>query len=315
MNNDITDVPGIRVGHAHDVRALTGCTVVLCEKGATAGVAVLGSAPGTRETDLLRPENLVGEVHAVLLSGGSAFGLDAASGVMRYLDQRGVGFQTGFARVPIVPAAVIYDLGIGDPAVRPDLRMGLKACANASTGPVELGSVGVGLGATVGKAFGAENMMKGGVGSASGKLGSGITVAALVAVNCYGDVYDPSNGAFVAGSRVTDGAKGKPKDSSGQNTTIGVVALDARLDKAAATKIAQMAHDGLARTIKPVHTMFDGDTVFCLATGEHGPKADAVEISLLGAMAAEVMEQAVLSAVLSATSVGTIKCAADIMVR
>ena len=306
----ITDVAGLRVGHFTDTRRPTGCTVVLTADGAVAGVDVRGAAPGTRETELLSPLNAVEQVHAIVLAGGSAFGLDAASGVMRWLDERGFGLQVGPARVPIVPAAILFDLWVGDASIRPDAASGYAACEAASTQPVAEGNVGAGSGATVGKLFGIQRAMRGGIGSASVTVG-GITVGALVAVNAIGDVIDPSTGQTVAGARTADGSallgtmrallRGDLPVSlqAGSATTLGVVATDAVLTKAQANKMAQMAHDGLARTINPVHTMSDGDTVFALATGASRKTA---HLTLLGALGAEVMATAVLRAVRAATA-------------
>lgn len=321
MNNDITDVAGILVGQAQDEQGLTGCTVVLCTDGATGGVSVMGGAPGTRETDLLRPENLVSKVHAVLLSGGSAFGLNAAAGVMRYLEQKGVGFDAGVARIPIVPAAVIFDLGVGSKSARPDAQMGELACTRASAAKVSQGNFGAGAGATVGKVLGPQFMMKGGVGSASRRLPRGYTVGALAVVNAFGDVYDKP-GNIVAGARspkagfadttaLITGQLPYVQGLTGiENTTLGVVAIDADLDKSAANKLAQMAQDGLARAIRPVHTMFDGDTVFALATGKKSdaPPVTPQDISLFGIAAAEVMAEAIVNACLEARSVAGIPC-------
>lgn len=307
-HDSLTDVAGLRVGHFTDARRPTGCTVVLATDGAVAGVDVRGAAPGTRETELLSPLNAVEQVHAVLLAGGSAFGLDAAGGVMRWLEERGIGVPVGPVRVPIVPAAILFDLWLGDTAIRPDAAAGHAACDAATREPVAQGNVGVGAGATVGKLFGIGRAMRGGVGSASVTVG-GITVAALVAVNAVGDVIDPATGQPVAGARSADGlslqgtmaslARGEPLATMqpGAATTLGVVATDAVLTKAQANKMAQMAHDGLARSINPVHTMADGDTVFALATGASGRTAS---LTLLGALGAEVMATAVLRAVLSA---------------
>jgi len=304
----ITDVAGLLVGHFTDPRRPTGCTVLLCPQGATCGVDVRGAAPGTRETDLLRPDNLVKHVHALLLTGGSAFGLDAASGVMRWLEERGHGLAVGPARVPIVPAAVLFDLWIGDGRIRPDAAAGYAACDAASHEPPAQGSVGAGAGASVGKLFGIERAMKGGIGSASLKVGA-VTVGALVAVNPTGDVIDPASGQVVAGTR---GADGRPRSASqaivageippralpGMATTIGIVATDARLSKAQCQKLASMAHNGLARCIDPVHTMADGDTLFALATGTSGRAGD---MTVLGVLAATVTARAVLNAVRAAT--------------
>ena len=306
----ITDVAGLRVGHFTDTRRPTGCTVVLTADGAVAGVDVRGAAPGTRETELLSPLNAVEQVHAIVLAGGSAFGLDAASGVMRWLDERGFGLQVGPARVPIVPAAILFDLWVGDASIRPDAASGYAACEAASTEPVVEGNVGAGSGATVGKLFGIQRAMRGGIGSASVTVG-GITVGALVAVNAIGDVIDPGTGQTVAGARTADGSallgtmrallRGDLPVSlqAGSATTLGVVATDAVLTKAQANKMAQMAHDGLARAINPVHTMSDGDTVFALATGASRKTA---HLTLLGALGAEVMATAVLRAVRAATA-------------
>ena len=303
----ITDVAGLRVGHFTDSRRPTGCTVLLCPQGAVCGVDVRGAAPGTRETDLLRPDNLVEHVHALLLTGGSAFGLDAASGVVRWLEERGHGLGVGPAVVPIVPAAVLFDLWLGDHRVRPDAAAGYAACEAASHEPPAQGNVGAGAGATVGKLFGLERGMKGGIGSASLRCG-GIRIGALVAVNPTGDVIDPASGRVVAGTRGADGrprsatqaiAAGElpPRALPGMATTIGIVATDARLSKAQCNKLATMAHNGLARSIDPVHTMADGDTLFALATGSSGR---AGEMTVLGALAATVMARAVLNAVRAA---------------
>lgn len=317
-HNAITDVPGIKIGHYTDKEAATGCTVILCEDGAVAGVDVRGAAPGTRETDPLRPMSLVGQAHAILLSGGSAFGLDAAGGVMRYLEERGFGFDTGVAKVPIVPAAILFDLRIGSSKVRPGPDEGYKACLDASSGPVAEGCVGAGTGATVGKALGPERMTKSGLGTSSQRLGN-VTIGAIVAVNAFGDVLDPGTGRTIAGPR--DMEKGgfldtlevmkEFKESLSTlptNTTIGVIATDASLDNAQANKIAQMAHDGLARVIRPIHTMVDGDAIFTLATG----KAAAEDITTLGAIAADVIAAAVIRAVTQAESLAGIPAARDV---
>jgi L-aminopeptidase/D-esterase-like protein len=304
----ITDVAGLRVGHFTDNRRPTGCSVLLCPQGATCGVDVRGAAPGTRETDLLRPDNLVEQVHALLLSGGSAFGLDAASGVVRWLEERGHGLGVGPAIVPIVPAAVLFDLWIGDHRIRPDAAAGYAACQAASHEPPAQGSVGAGAGASVGKLFGIDRGMKGGIGTASLKVGS-VTVGALVAVNPTGDVIDPATARVIAGTRGADGrprsaaqaiAAGEipPRALPGMATTIGIVATDAQLSKAQCQKLASMAHNGLARSIDPVHTMADGDTLFALATGSSGRPG---EMSVLGVLAASVTSRAVLNAVRAAT--------------
>ncbi|MBM3125744.1 MAG: P1 family peptidase [Chloroflexi bacterium] len=321
VNNSITDVPGIEVGHAQDDTALTGCTVLLCRKGVVAGVDVRGGAPGTRETDLLQPINLIQKVHAIMLAGGSAFGLDAAAGAMRFLEERGIGFNTGAARVPIVPSAILYDLSLGNAKIRPDSAMGYQACLNASMAKVEEGSVGAGAGASVGKILGQKQAMKSGIGSSSLSIGKGIVVGALAAVNSFGDVIDPSNGQILAGVRSTKvgpfriGTTQPFADTlslmrtlvgrailnfaSRANTVLGVVAVNADLTKSEVTKVAQMAQDGIARTIRPSHTMLDGDTVFALASG--GRKAD---VSTVGAFAAEALGNAILRSVLMSPSAG-----------
>jgi L-aminopeptidase/D-esterase-like protein len=307
----LTDVGGLAVGHAGVDGRPSGCTVMLCPAGAVAGVAVRGGAPGTRETDLLRPEATVQQVHAVLLTGGSAFGLDAAGGVMRWLDEHGRGLAVGPARVPIVPAAVLFDLWLGDARIRPDAATGYAACAAASTAPPAQGSAGAGLGASCGKLWGIERAMKGGVGTASLRAG-GVTVAALVVVNAIGDVLG-ADGRVLAGARAA-GGRGFARDEAtpgtlpprlpiataavpGSATTIGVVATDAALDKAGATQLAALAHHGLSRTIDPI-TAHDGDTLFALATGHAGVRSDA---GTLGTLAAEVVTRAVRNAVIAAS--------------
>ena len=314
MYNAITDVPGIKVGHYTDLHAATGCTVVLCEQGAIGGVDVRGSAPGTRETDLLRPGNLVQMAHGVLLSGGSAFGLDAAGGVMRFLEERNIGYEMRVARVPIVPAAILYDLGIGDAKVRPGPDQGYAACVAAVSGPVAEGTVGAGTGATVAKVLGMEHAIKGGMGTASVTLPDGTVVGALAAVNAGGEVFDADTGVVLAGPRNLENngfastlevlkSRVKPEEQAPVNTTIAVVATNATLTKEQANKLAQMADDGFARAIRPVHTMGDGDLVFALATGE---KKGDVQMNLLGAVAAEVMAQAIMRGVLQATGLAGI---------
>ncbi len=304
----ITDVPGIEVGHFTDTRRPTGCSVVLARGGAVGGVDVRGAAPGTRETDLLSPTNTVDTVHAVLLSGGSAFGLDAAGGVMRWLDEHGIGLDVGPARVPIVPAAVLFDLMVGDARIRPDAAAGYAACEAASAQAPGEGNVGAGAGALVGKVFGHGRAMKGGIGTASVEVG-GVTVGALIACNALGDVIDPETGAVIAGARTADGRKmldtrrallaGEPPIPilAGTNTTIGVVATDARLTKTQATRLAQVAHDGLARAINPVHTVADGDTLFALATGRAKTHPGMM---VLATMAAEAVARATVRAVRAA---------------
>jgi L-aminopeptidase/D-esterase-like protein len=307
MHDAITDVPGFKVGHYTDLEAATGCTVVLCEQGAVGGVEVRGAAPGTRETDLLRPLRLVEHAHAVLLAGGSAFGLDAAGGVMRYLEEKGHGFDAGVAKVPIVPAAILFDLGIGDAHVRPDAEAGYQACLAARDGPVAEGNVGAGTGATVGKLLGPRYAMKGGLGTASQKIGKGIIVGAIVAVNAAGDVLDLETGKILAGARKPVGggfvnSAERIKGSLAQtalaftNTTIGVVATNARLSKEEVNKLAQLARDGYAYVIRP-STMFDGDTLFALSLGDK--RAD---LSAVGAACAEVMAQAIVRAIKKAES-------------
>jgi L-aminopeptidase/D-esterase-like protein len=327
-SNAITDIPGIEVGQAQDDEALTGCTVVLCRQGAVAGVDVRGSAPGTRETDLLDPVNLVDKVHAIVLAGGSAFGLDAASGVMKYLAEQKIGFGLGANRVPIVPAAILFDLGLGKSPRHPDPEMGYAAAAAANAGPVSEGNAGAGSGATVGKIFGLAGAMKSGLGTVSLEIGGGVIVGALVAVNAFGDVVDPATGQIIAGARPARigplklGGAGQFADTmvimktlvgrtilgfaTRSNTVIGVVATNASFDKAQATKMAQMAQDGIARAVRPAHTMLDGDTVFALATGQK--KAD---VSIVGAYAAEVLAQAILRAVRAARSAGGLPAASD----
>ena len=321
--NAITDVRGIEVGHAQDEEALTGCTVILCRKGAVAGVDVRGGAPGTRETDLLDPVNLVQKVHAIVLAGGSAYGLDAAGGVMRYLEEQKIGFNTGAAKVPIVPAAILYDLNVGRADVRPDSAMGHRAAASASSAAPAEGNAGAGMGASVGKMFGSNLAMKAGVGTVSLDIGGGVVLGALVAVNAWGDVIDPQTGEIIAGLRSgkvgplrvgrqdyfadtlamlkSPVGRGVMALASRANTVIGVVATNADLTKAQATKVAQMAQDGVARTIRPAHTMLDGDVIFALSTGVK--KAD---VSTVGAFAAAAMAEAITRAVKMAASAGGI---------
>jgi len=320
VNKGLTAVVGIKVGHHTLSERPTGCTVVLVEAGAVAGVDVRGSAPGTRETDLLSPLNMIDQVHAIVLSGGSAFGLDAASGVVRYLEERGLGFDVRVAKVPIVPAAILFDLTIGDAKVRPTAECGYQAALAASTAPVQEGNVGAGAGATVGKLAGLARAMKSGIGTAALTLPSGLTVAALAAVNAVGDVIDPATGQVIAGVRTED-EKGFADSRAllkagtlrnrriGQNTTIGVVATNARLTKVQATKVAQMAHDGYARAISPVHTPLDGDTVFALATGT---LTSDVDLLTVGALAAEAMSEAIVRAARTATGIPGYPAARDL---
>jgi len=335
-NNAITDVPGIKVGHATHKEALTGCTVILCEDGAVGGVDQRGGAPGTRETDSMQPMHLVQTAHAIVLAGGSAFGLEAATGVVRYLEERGIGYDTLVAKVPIVPAAILFDLGIGDPSVRPDAAMGYAACQAADDAPpltsrcgelvepsghrpstgsghgVAEGNVGAGTGATVGKIMGLKQAMKAGLGTASVDLGEGLVVGAIVAVNAFGDVIDPQTGQIIAGARSLDGTgfadtlavmkslvnKTGLEFAGSRDTVIGVVATNARLNKEEANKVAQMAQDGLARTVRPAHTMFDGDTLFALATG-----SIEADVNTVGAYAAEVVAEAIVRAIKTAEGV------------
>ncbi len=322
MSPSITDVPGVLVGHAQDEQALTGCSVVLTPEGATGGVDVRGGAPGTRETDLLAPHATVSEVHAVALCGGSAFGLAAATGVMQWLAEQGIGLPTPAKRVPIVPAAVIYDLQLGSADRWADAAMGYAACAAAGTDVAE-GSVGAGIGATVGKLLGMPQAMKSGVGTWSETLADGTTVGALAVCNAFGDVFDEATGAVIAGVRhPSDGRLvGAPqllrdpqlqqalsRPATTHNTTLAVVATDALLTKAQAEKLAQMAQDALARTIRPIHTPFDGDVVFALATG----RRPAPPLLVLGAIAADVLARAIERSVREATGLGGLPAARDI---
>ena len=319
----LTAVDGLQGGHFTETRRPTGCTVILAPAGAVAGVDVRGASPGTRETELLSPLNAVEKVHAILLAGGSAFGLDAAGGVMRWLDERGIGVQLPRVaaagpqagqpiRVPIVPAAILFALWLGDPTIRPDAAAGYASCEAATSEPPGQGNVGAGAGASVGKLFGIERAMKGGLGSASVTVG-GITVGALAAVNAAGDIVDPATGAVVAGARTVEGnallgtmrailaGEWPGLAPVGSATTLGVVATDAQLTKAEANKVAQMAQDGLARSINPAHTMTDGDVVFALATGT---RAGPANVTLIGALAAEMLAEAVLRGVLAARGIG-----------
>jgi L-aminopeptidase/D-esterase-like protein len=322
-NATLTAVPGIKVGHHTLTERPTGCTVILAEAGVTAGIDVRGSAPATAETDLLKPINLVQQVHAISLSGGSAFGLDARSGVMRYLDEKNVGFKAfGNVNVPIVPAASLIDLNVGgSPKVRPTAECGYLAAQAATTAPVAEGNVGAGAGATIGKTAGRDRAMKGGLGSAAIQLPDGLIVAAIVAVNAAGDVIDPATGKVVAGARTADGkaladarvllTTGAVMQAPrvGENTTLGVIATNATLTKTQATKVAEMAHDGFARAIFPSHTMGDGDTIFALATG--GRTGDA-DVSRIGSLAATVMAQAIVRAVTQATGIPGYPAARDL---
>ena len=323
----ITDVAGIEVGHFTDPRRPTGCSVVIAREGAVAGVDVRGAAPGTRETDLLAPGNLVEQVHAIMLAGGSAWGLEAATGAVRWLEEHGVGLDVGVGRLPLVPAAVLFDLHVGDMKVRPDAAAGYAACAAATCEPPAEGNVGAGAGAVVGKMFGLQHAMKGGVGTASVTV-AGVTVGALIACNAVGDVVDPDTGRPLAGARAADGLtlrdtrhallRGEPPHPllAGSNTTIGVIATDARLTKVQAQRLAVAGHDGLARSINPVHTMSDGDTLFTLATG-HVPHHPGMMV--LATMAAEAVARATVRAVLAARTLRTadglaLPCHADLAV-
>ena len=310
MYNNILDVKGIKVGQVQQMEGLTGCSVIICEEGAVCGVDVRGSAPGTRETDLLDPINMIQKVHAVVLSGGSAFGLEATCGVSKYLEENGIGFDVGVAKVPIVTGAVLFDLGVGDPKCRPDIDMGYEACRVASYTNLEQGNFGAGCGATVGKIKGGDYCTKGGIGSYSIKLDNGLVVAALIAVNAFGDVYE--EGKVIAGV-LNDNKDGflntydlmKQGVNKGgfniDNTTIGVVATNAKLDKAQCKKVSQMAHNGYAKTIFPIHTPHDGDTIFTLATGEV-----ETDVTLLGSLATEVVEKSIINAIKNAKSINNI---------
>ena len=320
MYNAITDVPGIKVGHYTDKEAATGCTVILCEAGAVAGGDVRGSAPGTRETDLLRPMNMVERVQAILLSGGSAFGLNAAGGVMRYLEERGFGQETMVAKVPIVPAAVLFDLDTGSSKIRPGIEEGYKACLAATDKKVAEGCVGAGTGATVGKFLGIARATKSGLGTASCKIGDDIIVAAIIAVNAIGDVINPKTGKILAGPRneennsfistvrlLTGNASNTKKNPLPSNTTLGVVATNACLNKEQVNKLAQMAQDGLARAINPSHTMYDGDTIFALSLGDK-----VGDLTTLGTAAAEIISDAIVRAVQQAETLAGIPAIKDI---
>ncbi len=319
MYNSITDIPGIKVGHYTDKEAATGCTAILFEEGAIAGVDIRGSAPGTRETDLLRPMNLVEKVQAILLSGGSAFGLDAATGVVRYLDEKGAGYDTLVAKVPIVPAAILFDLAIGSSRIRPGAKEGYKACLSATDKEVAEGSVGAGTGATVGKLLGIERATKSGLGTASQRITEGVVVAALMVVNAFGDVFDPKNGKLLAGPRqpekkaffkTTELLKQgqRRRRPNAHNTTIGVVATNAHLTKEQVNKLAQMAQAGVAQAIRPSYTMYDGDVLFALSLGNK-----KVDVSFLGAVAAEVVAEAIIRAILKADTLCGIPSAKDFM--
>lgn len=314
-----TDIDEIKLGHEQDLENLTGCTVLLCESGAVAGVDVRGGAPGTRETDLLNPMNLIDKIHAILLSGGSAFGLDAAGGVMQYLEEKDIGFDVGVAKVPIVTGAVLFDLAVGNPKIRPDKDMGYRACINANNQTCPEGNIGAGTGATVGKFLGLEYAMKGGLGCYALQVGD-LKVGAVVAVNAFGDVINPKTGEIIAGTLNADKTSFANTSKSflslidknqhnllTGNTTIGIIATNAKINKSQANKIASMTHDAYARTIRPVHTMADGDTIFALGTGKV-----TADINVIGVLANEVMEMAILRAIKSANSVLGIKAYKDI---
>jgi L-aminopeptidase/D-esterase-like protein len=325
-----TAIPGLQVGQAHDEDALTGCTVVLFPKGAVAGVDQRGGAPGTREIALLDPTKMVQRVHAVLLAGGSAFGLNAASGVMRYLEEQGIGYDVGVTKVPIVPAAILFDLALGLSDIRPDADMGYAACQAASTDPPVEGNAGAGMGATAGKILGMGGAVKSGIGHIALDLGGGLWVGALVAASPLGDIVDPTTGAIIAGARpakigpVKLGGPGPFADSmevmrsaagklalrigSRENTVIGVVATNAELTKPEVTKMAQMAQDGVARAIRPAHTQYDGDTIFAVSTGSK--KAD---VNLVGAYAAEAVAQAIVRGATAAQAAGGLPSGAEVL--
>jgi len=319
LNNSLTDIPGIRVGHQTDLEGATGCTVIICPAGTVGGVDQRGGAPGTRETDLLRPLHIVETVNAIVLSGGSAYGLATADGVMHYLEENGIGYtsRAGYL-VPIVPAAIVFDLALGTPGVRPDAAMGYAACQAATTDPVPQGTVGAGTGCRVGAMTGNELATKGGLGCASADLGDGLIVAALMVVNAVGDVVD-EQGRIMAGFRqqsdpqsfvgMLDAMKAMARivdTPATENTVIGVVATNARLTKEQTNKVAQMAHDGIARAVRPAHTMFDGDTIFALATGQI-----PANVSVIGAYAAEVVAIAIRNAVRAATSLASVRSLQD----
>jgi L-aminopeptidase/D-esterase-like protein len=318
---DFTEIDGIKIGNAQDLKAATGCTVVICEQGAAAGVDVRGGAPSTRETDLLNSLNLVQKIHAVILCGGSAFGLDAAAGVMRYLEEKSIGFDVQVARVPIVCGAALFDLTIGDPRIRPDKEMGYKACLDAGSAPSRQGNVGAGAGATVGKILGMGRAMKSGLGCYALQIGN-LQIGAAVAVNCMGDVVDPEAGTRLAGPLDEDGCKPRSteeimvvsyadkKNLFRGNTTIGVVATNAALTKSEAAKIASMAQNGYATTIRPAHSMYDGDTVFAMSTG-----CVEADLTTVGFLAARVIERAVIAAVKTAALLCERPSYSDLMVR
>lgn len=327
-HNDICDTPGILVGHDTLLDAATGCTVVVCASPAVGAVDVRGGAPATRETDLLSPMCMMREVHAITLAGGSAFGLEAASGVAQALEERGVGFDVGVTRVPIVPAAALFDLGVGQAHVRPDAASGARALAAATGGPIAQGCVGAGAGATIGKTAGPDWAVKSGIGSASAQTDPSLgefTVGALVAVNAVGDIFDPDSGQFVAGARHPSGQGWLRPDAvaqtqrasifPGTNTTLAVVATDAPLNKADLTKVAQMAHDGFALAIRPTHTPFDGDIIFALSTGATAATAGPCSpmlLALIGSLAAQTVARSIVRAMRAATTLANIPALRDL---
>lgn len=318
-NNSLTAVPGIAVGHYTLAERPTGCTVILVERGATAGVDVRGGAPATSETDLLVPEKMVQSIYGIMLTGGSTFGLEARGGVLKYLEEKKIGVEYAGMHIPIVPAAAIFDLPVGDARIRPGADCGYRAAVAASTGPVQEGSVGAGAGATLGKYLGMSRAMKGGVGSAAITTADGTIVAALVVANPLGDIVDPATGKIVAGVRKAQGGgfedvrtlirSGSPQTPGGGNTTLGVIATNASLSKTQASALAQLAGDGLVRTVWPIHTIADGDTVFALATGT---KPGPPNLLTLGALAADVMSTAVLRAATQATGLPTLPAVRDL---
>lgn len=322
MTNDtLTAISGITVGHAALEKAPGGCTVILTETGATAGVDVRGGAPGTYGTDTLNPLNLVDRVHGIFFTGGSAFGMSVAEGMRNYLKGQGIGFDSGHGLIPIVAGAVIFDLGINNTGLHPDAALGREACTKASSAPVQEGCVGAGTGASVGKLYGLQQAMKSGLGSACIKASSGVEVAALMVVNAFGDIVDPAMNRPIAGCRKSQDSlellgaekqlhnlkvlRGFP---AGQNTVVGAVATNARLNKTQLTKVAQMAHDGLARTVYPAHTQYDGDTIFSLSCGDLG----GVEVSVVGSLAAQATAMAILRAVRRSHSYGSLPASVDI---
>lgn len=322
----ITDIPGIKVGHAQDDNAHTGCTVILCEGGAVGGMDQRGNGTSTRQVDAMSPTHIVEKVHGVMLSGGSAFGLDTATGAMRYLEEKGIGFKYGPARIPTVPTAILFDLGLNSSSVRPDAEMGYQACLHASSEPPAEGNFGAGSGASVGKILGIDQAMKSGIGTAAMEIGEGVMVGAIVAVNAFGDVVEPANGKIIAGARRKGSSKSKNDDHfansmevmkglvgkkltarmSDDNTVIGVVATNAKFNKIEATKLAQMAQNGVVRTIRPAHTTGDGDMMFALATGDK-----TAEVNIVGAFAAQVVSEAILRAVRMAKGVGSLPAVED----